>query len=275
VTCQATPISGLNTIEALAGDGGTLYALGEQSGSTFAVVSVATVPGKTTSTLPSIKATTIFKTPTAGNATPTFLAATGSTLCVSYTGGTSTGAGIWIYNTTKLTAAPQAITLPKPAASLAATSSALYLLLNDGTLGEVSLQPSGSRQFMPLSVDVLTPVQPTDPSTYAVGTPVPTATSTTGGSQSTAPFPSSSALAVAPGQSPQLLVGDATNARVVDLNISTSGPGLAPHVQFVYGTSGSGSGFVTATSNGSNLIVFAYNGSAVQVFVVPQSALQG
>jgi serine/threonine protein phosphatase PrpC len=301
VTCGAESGLSLGTIVTIAADGATLYTLGLPANGGF-TVSQLTVSGTLPSGLPALKAQTLFSTPT-GAATPTHLAVRGSTAYLSFTGNTGTGAGVWIYDTRSPKNAPITVALPKPATALASAENALYLLLNDGSLAELD----SGHTYRPLPVNVLTPVQPADPNAYAIGTPVPTPvptqlaqvsaaptptpTPTPGTGTPTAPakptstptetappmttlFPTGSALAVSPGSPAHLLVGDGTNARVVGLNGSTAGPGLAPAAQFVYSAASAGNNYLAVAQHGDNLTIFAWNGTALQSFLVPVSALQ-
>ncbi|HEX6122695.1 MAG TPA: Stp1/IreP family PP2C-type Ser/Thr phosphatase, partial [Ktedonobacterales bacterium] len=183
VTCAAESGVNLGTLVSLASDGATLYALSQQANSTFAV-SQLTASGTLPSGLPALKAQTLFTTPS-GTITPTHLAAQGTTVYLSFTGGTGTGAGVWIYDTHTPKNAPITVALPKPATSLAITNNTLYMLLNDGSLAELD----AGHTYRPLPVNVLTPVQPADPNAYAIGTPVPTPVPTQQAQVSEAPTP--------------------------------------------------------------------------------------
>jgi serine/threonine protein phosphatase PrpC len=286
VTCAQPALSNIGTIAALASDGGTLYTLSTQSSNTFAVNAITSGTAGSNG-LPAIKAQSLFTTPT-GTTTATLLAAQGTTVYVSYTGGSGTGAGVWIYDTKNTKAAPLSVALPKPAASLVVSNGTLYLLLNDGSLAEID----GSHHLQSLAVSVLTPVQPADPNVYSISTPVPTpvpaqasqaatpsatpsaTTGGTGSQQATTLFPTGSALTAIAGTPSHLLVGDSTNMRVVGLSASSAGPGIALTAQFVYGAPGAGNSYVVASQSGSNLNIFTWNGASLEVFTAPISAVE-
>jgi hypothetical protein len=308
VTCAAEPGLNLGTTAAISADGATLYTLGLGTNSTF-TVSQLTTSGEVPSGLPALKAQPLFSTPS-GTITPTHLAVQGNTAYLSFTGSTGTGAGVWIYDTHSPKNPPITVVLPKPATSLAVANNTLYVLLNDGSLGELD----SNHTYRPLPVNVLTPVQPADPNAYAISTPVPTPQPTqlaqvseaptptpsptaaagtptaAAGTPTAAPsatpsgtentpmtttlFPTGSALTVYSGSPAHILVGDGANARVVGLNGSASGPGLAPTAQFVYGAASTGDNYLAVTQHGDNLTIFAWNGNSLQSFVEPVSALK-
>lgn len=179
-TCAlvSLPASIVNVI-AIAGDGAVLYVLAEQNNNAYTVYTL-TPQSAAANGSPVLKLDSLI-TPPAGPFTPALLVADGNNVSIGYSGGS--GAGIWLYSGTAPTAPTTSVVLPMPAVSLTAANSTVYILLNDGELGQIG----PDHQYVPLPVSVLNPVQPADPNAYAISAPVPTPQPTEGAPVSAAP----------------------------------------------------------------------------------------
>jgi hypothetical protein len=283
--CALVDVKGVSAFLSIAGAGDTVYALASQAAGGYSVVTVA--PGPVVSGAPTMKTTTQFTAPVTTE-TPTHLAVEGKSIFVSYAGGATTPYGVWLFNGQPKTPggpepSAQTISLPAAAASLLAANNSLYLLLADGTLGQLDV----AHLYATLAVVVTPPTTTIDPTTYTAATPVPTpqnptatATSATGVTPTTATpsatptlgavFTSGATLTADPLAPTQLLLSDPGNNRILRLGTNANAPGVSLLGQYVYTPPVANVGEVAMTGSGSTLNAFVWSGAHLVTFTLPE-----
>lgn len=270
-TCAALPLAGngVETTVALAADGGSLFALVEMTGGTYAVLAVPTDSINANGTY-HVKPQQRVSVATPHGETPKLLAVQGSATYIAYTSG-SGALGIWTFTDDGAKGPKLTTPLTQAAVSLAATNNTLYALLSDGSLGQ--LDPKAA--YLPLPVAVSAPLAFDAPINYTDATPVPTATTTAAtqaGTSSGTLFPSGAVLAVDPARHTHLFVGDGTNHRALRFIGSAAAPGLAIGAQYVYGSFYSDTKLLALSSNGTTLNGFVWTGTRILTFAVDEPA---
>ncbi|MGZ3680088.1 MAG: Stp1/IreP family PP2C-type Ser/Thr phosphatase [Ktedonobacterales bacterium] len=270
-TCAALPLAGdvAATTVALAADGSALFALVEKSGGAYAVLAVPTDSINANGTY-HVKPQQRVTVATPHGETPKLLAVQGSTTYIGYTS-TSGASGIWTFTDDgakgpKLTAA-----LTQPTTSLAATNNTLYVLLSDGSVGQ--LDPKSA--YLPLPVVALAPVAFDAPIDYTNATPVPTAAAATQAGTNTTTgggtlFPTGAVLAADPAVHTHIFVGDGTSHRAIRFTGNAAAPGLTLANQYVYGTYYSDTKLLALSSNGTVLNSFVWTGARLLTFTVDE-----
>jgi serine/threonine protein phosphatase PrpC len=296
--CAPVAIKGVSAYLSIAGDGDTVYALAQQAAGGYSVETVT--PTGLTNGVPTVKTAPAFTIPVTQE-TPTHLAVAGKSLYVSYAGGATTPYGVWLFNGQPKTPggpenSAQTISLPAAAASLLAANNTLYMLLADGTLGQLDV----AHLYTALAVIASAPATTTDPATYTAATPVPTprgptATATTTPANSATPAATSAAATAtppvtatptigtvfSPGASltadplapTGLLLSDPANNRIIRLVTSANGPGVGVVEQYVYGAPVTNVGDVAMTSAGSTLNAYLWSGARLVTFTLPEPPL--
>ncbi len=296
ITCTQMVNPGVTTIVALATDGSTMYALAQLPNAQYAVL--AFVPtGYDKNDLPTTKVETRFVVPTPGGESPKLVAEVGGVYYVGYAGSATGTPGIWIFTGKAPKGPTRNIQLAQTAQALLATNGTLYMLLADGSLGQ--LDPT--QQYLPLSVSVLSPLNPSSPDTYTIAAPVPTpvstatlpATTSPGGdatatvgagtptpATTTAPTPSGTLFAKGllvadPLQPMHLLVSDGANDRVVRFIASASGPGLGLGAQYVYNKQLDGATTLAISTDGTGLHAFTWSHGQLVTYKLPAAVVAG
>jgi len=268
VTCAALPsAANIATVVALAAEGNTVYALTEQTGGTYQVLSITPAGGAATGT-PKVTTHLRVSVATPHGETPTTLAVHGGTTYVGYRGGPTSAGGLWIYTGTTPTAAPQTVTLIQPAMSLTASGATVYALLEDGTAGQLDTAHS----FISLPVQVQTPIPPGVTSGYTSATPVPTVTAPVGTSTATdgTVFAHGAVIVADPSVQTDLLVADGANNRVVRFSAADTSGGLRLASQYVYGPPLANLALLAPASTGTTLTIYAWSGARLEAFSVPE-----
>ena len=297
--CAPVTIKGVGGYLSLAGDGGAVYALASQTAGGYSVVSVT--PTGLTNGAPTSKSATLFTMPVTQEA-PTHLAVAGKSIYVTYAGGATTPYGVWFFNGQPKTpggslSPAQTIALPAAAASLLAANNTLYMLLADGTLGQLDV----AHLYTPLPVIAPTPATTTDPTTYTAATPVPTPqsptvtptitpTSTTAPAATGATAASSDTPATTPSSTPtigatfgqgarlsadplaptNLLLSDPANNRIIRLVTSSTGPGVGVLEQYVYGAPITNVGDLAMTGAGTTLNAYLWSDTHLVTVALPE-----
>ncbi|HEX8996057.1 MAG TPA: Stp1/IreP family PP2C-type Ser/Thr phosphatase [Ktedonobacterales bacterium] len=291
-TCAPVTIKGVSAYLSIATDGQTVYALAQQAAGGYGVVSVE--PGAAGANgAPTMKTASLFAIPVTQE-TPTHLAVSGKSIYVSYAGGATTPFGVWLFNGQPKTpgapeASAQTIALPAAAASLLTANNSLYLLLADGSLGQLDV----SHVYTALVVVASPPATTTDPAMYTAATPVPTpqtptaAASSASTSTAAAGTPSAgvsstpnSALGAtfSPGATlmgdpltpADILLSDPTNSRILRLVTTANGPGVGLVGQYVYSAPVTDVSDATVTGAGSNLNLFVWSNAHLVTFQAPE-----
>jgi serine/threonine protein phosphatase PrpC len=291
--CAPVTVKGVGAFVAIAIDGATVYALAQQAAGGYSVVSVDAT-GLTNNT-PTNKASVLFTIPVAQES-PTHLAVAGKSIYVSFAGGATTPFGVWLFNGQPKTPGgsvtpAQTVTLPAAAASLLTANNSLYMLLADGTLGQLDV----AHLYTTLAVIVTPPATVTDPATYTSATPVPTpssptvtaatvtpaATSPASGTPSPTATPSNPTVGATFGQGAtlaadplapnNLLLSDPASNRIIRLATSTTGPGVGVVGQYVYSAPIGQVGEVAMTSAGSALNAYVWTNAHLVTFPLPET----
>ena len=276
-SCAPVALPGVSSTLALAADGPNLYALSRIGASAYAVFSV--VPsGATANDYTRVKTQQVFTIPTPHGEAPTTIAADGANLYIGYTGGASGAGGIWLFSGTTPKTPSLTAQLPQPATSLAATNGTVYMVLADGSVGQLDT----SHTYLQLPLQVLPPVTAADPTTYISSTPVPTvpasmtptatATAASGGTATGTLFGAGATIAIDPAQHSSILLGDPASSRVVRFGVSQAGPGLSLIGQYVYGAPITGVRGLALSPAGTSLTIFAWSGSQLYTFSIPEPA---
>ncbi|HEU5343592.1 MAG TPA: Stp1/IreP family PP2C-type Ser/Thr phosphatase [Ktedonobacterales bacterium] len=292
--CAPVSVKGVGAFVAIASEGATIYALAQQAAGGYSVVSVSAT-GVTNNT-PAAKASVLFTIP-ATQESPTHLAVAGKSIYVSFAGGATTPFGVWLFNSQPKTAGgsvnpAQTITLPAAAASLLTANNSLYMLLADGTLGQLD----AAHLYTTLAVIVTPPATTTDPANYTAATPVPTpasptVTAATATAAPTSPatgtvsptatpatptvgatFSQGATLAADPLAPGDLLLSDPLNNRIIRLVTSPTGPGVGVVGQYVYSAPIGNVSEVAMTGAGATLNAYVWTNAHLVTFTLPEPA---
>lgn len=293
--CAPVTVKGVSAYLSIAVDGQTVYALAQQAAGGYGVVAVA--PGALGSNgAPTVKTNALFAVPVTQE-TPTHLTVAGKSLYISYAGGATTPFGVWLFNGQPKTpggpeAPAQTIALPAAASNLLASNNSLYMLLADGSLGQLDV----SHLYTALVVVASPPATTNDPATYTAATPVPTpaspavtqaasgaATATpvisvTAGATATpnpalgATFSAGATLIADPLTPTNILLSDPANSRIIRLVTTTNGPGVGLVGQYVYSAPITNVSDAAVTGAGSTLNAFVWSGSHLVTFPLPEPA---
>ena len=265
--CASLPLTanGVATTVALAADGSSLFALVETTGGTYVVLAVPTDSVNANGTY-HVKPQQRVAVATPHGETPKLLAVRGNTTYVGYAN--SSGApGIWTF-TDNGTKGPKLTTpLTQAATSLVAANSTLYVLLSDGSLGQLDSKSA----YLPLPVVAQPPLIFDAPADYTSTTPVPTAATGSGGASAQL-FSSGAVLAADPALHMHIFVGDGASHRAIRFTGNATAPGLALATQYVYGSSSTDTKLLALSSNGTVLNVFVWTGSRLLSFTVNEPA---
>ncbi|HEX8983130.1 MAG TPA: Stp1/IreP family PP2C-type Ser/Thr phosphatase [Ktedonobacterales bacterium] len=276
-SCALVAVKGVSSFLSIAADGATAYALAQDAAGGYSVISVETDP--VVNGAPTMKTTTLFTVPVTQE-TPTHLAVAGANFFVSYASGATTPFGVWLFNGQPKTpggpaTSAQTISLPAAAASLLAANNSLYILLNNGAIGQ--LDPT--HIYASLAVVAQPPAATIDPSTYTSATPVPTVQNTdatpTSAVTSTPTigevFTADANLAADPLMPSHVLLSDPAHDRVLGLGTNTNAPGVTLLSQYVYSAPIANVGVLAVTGSGTTLNAFAWSDGKLLTFPVPES----
>ncbi len=257
-TCASVSVGTGTSVLALAANEGTLYALARGGSGAYQVL-----------TITQAKVTSTFAVPTPHGEVPATLAAFGGTVYVGYQAGTAGMPGIWEFTGTAPKGPAKNISLTQPVTSLAAANGTLYMVLADGSLGQLDT----SSALLPLPVTVLPPVTADNASSYTAATPVPTPlVNHAAGSANGTLFPGGAVLVADPLVKTHVLLGDGASNRVVRFVVGTAEPGLGLDSQFVYGAPFAGATQLALAANAGTLDVYIWSGTQLAGFVVPDPA---
>jgi len=142
-----------------------------------------------------------------------------------------------------------------------ATNGTLYLLLSDGTLGQLD----SSQAYKSLPVKAPQPLTGFDPSTYVAATPAPTPV--TAADASGTHFAATSVLSADPGSPTHLYLADVASDRV--LRFTASAAGLEFNEQYLQATPRQDVSGLTVVSANSKPYLFQWSGGKVVAYVVP------
>ncbi|MFI5272189.1 MAG: Stp1/IreP family PP2C-type Ser/Thr phosphatase [Ktedonobacterales bacterium] len=263
VACAAVhPVNVQNTL-ALASDGPTLYALTQHSATSFEVLSITTT-GAVVNGPPAIKIGQRFTVDTKSGETPVAVAEQSGVFYIAYQSSTGGTPGIWVYRGNFAHGPAQTITLPQPAVSVVAATTAVFALLADGSLGSFG-QAATSGTWQSIAVQVQNPLAPNDPAVYRSATPVPTVPAGTAANGGTH-FAAGGTLIADPGLHSHVFVNDGAQNRIVRLVASATGPGLGLAAQYVYSAPLANITPLAVASSGSVLDVFAWSGGSLVAF---------
>jgi hypothetical protein len=170
---------------------------------------------------------------------------------------------LWIFTGDATKGPSKTLTLPRTAMSLVAANGTLYLLMVDGTIGQLDSSPA----FKSNAVNAPAPL-PLDAASYSIATPVPTLQQT--GSAGTH-FGEGATVAVDPGNPNRLLVDDATASRLV--RFTTGAPGANPTLaaQYFFGASTPNLSPFTAASANGKLFLYLWSQDHLVVFTAPDA----
>ena len=267
VTCNIELLPTGTTPVALASDGETLFVLAQQSATAYEVLIFAP-NGTAPNGQPLLKSVGHFGLPAQNGEVPALIAAQGATTYVSYalTGGSP---GIWVFNGNNPKGPAKTIPLTQAASSLAATNGTLYILLSNGTLGQLD----ATQTFQPLQVQIQAPLSPTSSDSYSAATPVPTvAGATSGGANAGSVFQNGAVVAADANAPTTVYVGDGASNRVVRFSASAAGPGVGLSNQFVYSAPLTHMQQLALAANATVLNVYGWSGSQLASFSVDEPA---
>jgi serine/threonine protein phosphatase PrpC len=274
ITCGAVAIPNVATVAAISADGGTLYALAERSSGAYLVVAITpTSPnGFSADGTANVKTQERFTlSPTQGEV-PQLLAVQGGTSYVGYKPGAAGSPGIWTFSGSAPKAPSHTTPLSQPAVSLVVVGSTAYVLLADGSTGNLD----SSFMYQAIAMLVLSPLVPGTTTPYTGATQVPTAAgasdtnANTGDAVRPATFPGGATLTIDPAVKTHLLVSDPANMRIARFDTSGASGTFQPVTQYVYGTPLAGVKGVTVASDGTLLTVYAWSGSQLATFSMPE-----
>lgn len=263
--CAPVTFKGVSAYISVVGYGARAFALAQLATGHYDVLSVT--PGALSAAgAPTMTVATYLTLP-ATTTTLTHLAIYGGKTYVSFVEGSSTF-GIWYFSGLPKSK-PVSAALPAAATSIVAMNNALYLLLADGSLGQLN----STLNYAPSPVAALLPATATNPETYTAATPVPmlpsaatTPTPTIG-----ATFGAGAEIFPDPLQPSQFLLSDPATGRIIHLAVGANGQGVSLVGQYVYGSKLSGVGDMAMTGQGSTLNTFVWAGSRLVTFSVPAS----
>jgi hypothetical protein len=256
------PVPDVSSVLSIAGDGTVIYGLAYYTNSAYAVFSItpdASVPNAPVA----FKVENRFTVPTTNGEKPTHLAESGGTFYVTYGAGTNGQAGVFVFSGDLTT--PKNVKLDHEASSIAATNGPLYLLLSDGTLGQ--LDSSQTYKTLPVKAPQPLATSGFDPANYAAATPVPTPV--TAADTSGTHFPTTSALGVDPGSPTHLYLADVTGDRI--LRFTASASGLEFNAQYLQATPRQDVSGLTVVSANGKPYLFQWVGGKVVEYVAPDA----
>jgi serine/threonine protein phosphatase PrpC len=264
LACIAVPVPNVSSVLSIIGDGTVVYGLGYFADSTYAVFSItpdAAAPNPATT----LKVETKFVVPTSNGEKPTHVAERGGVFYVTYDAGTNGQAGVLVYSGDVTKDPPKNVTLPHGAASAVATNGTVYLLLSDGTLGQLDAAPA----YKAMPVKAPTPLASAgfNPSTYAAATPVPTPV--TAADTSGTHFPATSVLGADPANPTHLYLADLAGDRI--LRFTDNGTGLEFNEQYLQVTSRQDMSALTVVSANNKPYLFQWSGGKVVAYVAPDA----
>jgi serine/threonine protein phosphatase PrpC len=263
VSCNIIAPSGVSKVVAIAAAGDTLYLLAEESPTAYEVL-IYGPNGTSPSGQPLLKGLAHFAVPIKGGTVPALIAAEGTTTYISYS--TSGGqSGVWLFSGTKPKAPAKTVPLAQKVNSIIATNNSLYVILADGSLGQLDT----AAKFHPISVQIQLPLSPNSPNAYTSATPVPTVSSTNNSNPSgVTTFLNGDVLAADAAAPTTVYVADGGNDRVIRFSASGNGPGLGLANQFTYSQPLSNMHQLALAANGSVLNVYGWNGSQLASFSI-------
>jgi hypothetical protein len=248
----------------IAGDGAVVYGLAYYTNSTYAVFSItpdASVPNSSTT----LKVETRFVVPTANGEKPAHLAERGGVYYVTYGAGTTGQAGVFVFSGDVTKDPPKNVKLDHDAASVVATNGTLYLLLSDGTLGQLDSSPA----YKPLPVKAPQPLATAgfNPTSYVAATPVPTPV--TAADTSGTHFPATGVLSADPANPTHLYLADVSADRI--LSFTASATGLDFNTQYLQTTPRQDVSALAVVSANSKPYLFQWSGGKVVAYVAPDA----
>ncbi|HLZ23126.1 MAG TPA: Stp1/IreP family PP2C-type Ser/Thr phosphatase [Ktedonobacterales bacterium] len=269
-SCFAVPLANVSTVIALAADGAALYVLAEQGTSSYTVLSVAT-SGANADGSPRFTIQRRFAVPTPNSQVPTSLAESAGTFYIGYSESAGAG-GIWTFTGTAPKSPSQSVSLAQAPATLALSGGTLYALLADGSLGQLDT----AHRYLPLPVQVPSPLSIIDPGAYSAAAPVPTAATPASSDTTTTPattlFPASAVLVTDPALSGHILVGDGASNRLVRFTANQGQPGLGLAAQYVYTAPLAHGSALALAANGATLTAYTWDGSQLAAFSISEPA---
>jgi hypothetical protein len=249
--------AGVQSVLALAADGETVYALAQQTSTTYEVLTYSP-NGTSPNGQPISKNLAQFGVPISNSAVPALIAAKGANTYISYsiTGGSP---GIWVFNGTKPTKPTKTVNLKMAASSIVAANNSLYAILADGSLGELD----ATQTFLqPIQVAIPAPLTPSAAATYTSATPVPTVANSAGSASSSGTlFRGADVFSVDANDSTSIYIDDTALSRVVRFSLITTSPGLVLANQFTYGGLIPSLNQLALALNGSVLNLYGWSGS--------------
>jgi serine/threonine protein phosphatase PrpC len=260
LACIAMPVPDVSSVLSVAGDGTVIYGLAYYTNSAYAVFSItpdASVPNAPVA----FKVENRFTVPTTNGEKPTHLAESGGTFYVTYGAGANGQAGVFVFSGDLTT--PKNVKLDHEATSAVATTGPLYLLLSDGTLGQLD----SGQTYKPLPVKAPQPLTGFDPSTYVAATPAPTPV--TAADASGTRFATTSVLSADPGSPTHLYLADVTGDRI--LRFTASASGLEFNAQYLQATSRQDVSGLTVVSANGKPYLFQWAGGKVVEYVAPDA----
>jgi len=264
LACIAVPVPDVSTVLAIVGDGTVLYGLAYYTNSAYAVFSItpdASVPNAA----PTLKVETKFVVPAANGQKPTLLAERGGVYYVTYSAGTAGQAGVLVYSGDVTKDPPKNVQLAHDAVSVVATNGTLYLLLSDGTLGQ--LDSGQTYKSLPVKTPQPLATAGFDPSSYAAATPVPTPV--TAADTSGTHFPATSVLGADPGSPTHLYLADITSDRII--RFTASAAGLDFNSQYLQDKPRQDVSALTVVSANNKPYLFQWSGGKIVVYVAPDA----
>lgn len=264
LACIAMPVPDVSSVLSVIGDGTVVYGLAYYTNSSYAVFSItpdASVPNAPTT----LRVDTKFAVPTPNGEKPTHLAERGGVFYVTYSAGTNGQAGVLAYSGDVTKDPPKNVKLDHEAASIVATNGTLYLLLADGTLGQLD----SSQAYKSLPVKAPQPLASAgfDPATYAAATPVPTPV--TAADTSGTHFPATSVLGADPTSPTRLYLADVAGDRILRLTVSATG--LEFNAQYLLEKPRQDVGALTVVSANSKPYFFQWSGGKVTAYAAPDA----
>ena len=261
LACIAMPVPDVSTVLSIVGDGTVIYGLAYYTNSSYGVFSItpdASVPNSATT----LKVENRFTVPTANGEKPAHLAEKGGAFYVTYSAGTNGQAGVFAFSGDLTT--PKNVKLDHEAASAVATNGTVYLLLSDGTLGQ--LDSSQAYKSLPVKAPQPLATASFDPASYAAATPVPTPV--TAADTSGTHFAATSVLSADPGSPTHLYLADVTSDRI--LRFTASATGLEFKEQYLQATPRQDVSGLTVVSANNKPYLFQWSGGKVVAYVSPE-----
>jgi serine/threonine protein phosphatase PrpC len=262
LACIAMPVPDVSSVLSIIGDGAVIYGLAYYTNSSYGVFSItpdASVPNAPVT----FKVENKFTVPTANGEKPAHLAESGGAYYVTYGAGTNGQAGVFAFSGDLTT--PKNVKLDHEAASVVATNGTVYLLLSDGTLGQ--LDSGQAYKSLPVKAPQPLAITGFDPTSYAAATPVPTPVTTPDASGTH--FPATSVLSADPGNPTRLYLADVAGDRV--LRFTASATGLAFDEQYLQATPRQDVSGLTVVSANNKPYLVQWSGGKVVAYVAPDA----